>query len=739
VGQTPACPDRSDLQRLARGELSDEEADKLSQHILTCSSCADRLNALCVNDPIAALLARGESPLLARDSTLDALIERLAEKPPDSDRASTFLDSDRDAQAATITMKPKRLERYSMSRLHAQGGIGQVWLARDNDLGRDVALKELRPERARNPSAHRRFLDEARITGQLEHPAIVPVHELAKGGDGEASFYTMRFVRGRTLADAVRDFHRQRQVGRANPLRLRELLGAFVTVCNAVGYAHSRGVLHRDLKPHNIVLGDFGEVVVLDWGLAKLVTGQGVEREEINLLPMSTELGGSRDQTIQGQVLGTPAYMPPEQALGHLDALDQRSDVYGLGAILYELITGQPPFGSKRGAGGQTEESDTDETLRQVVEEAAVSPRQLVSSTPPALEAVCLKALAKNPADRYPSAKDVAQEIERWLADEPVAAYPEPWTTKSRRWIGKHRTLVTGLLLIMLGIVTGVVLWQRELQRREREMLALERAAEGSEKAALNELHAGEFASALTLAQRALEPLEDKPELGEISQRLKALSDEMRRLVEFYRLSDEAERLAFLEYDDEATDACEEALANLQIFEHRAEWPNELPAADLTAAQLQHLRRDAYRALLCISRDCAANEGLSARRRTRIVPKWRRPSSKQRSWRTASTNRNQAASFSSSVTGSLGGACMRRRSAPPTTPLILFSWACCTSGYLRQGRMTRSTGSCRVLFLGLCSTWTSRPPWLRRSNCFAQPRTLNPSITGPTSGAVGAI
>src|SRR5262249_7356675 len=153
----------------------------------------------------------------------------------------------------------RQRERYTLSRLHAKGGIGQVWLARDDDLGREVGLKELLPDRAGQPEIWGRVQEEARITGQLEHPGIVPVYGLNKGNDGQKPFYTMRFIRGRTLSDAIKDYHQKREAGEAGPLELRGLLSGFVAVCNAVAYAHSRRVLHRDLKPQNIVLGDFGE------------------------------------------------------------------------------------------------------------------------------------------------------------------------------------------------------------------------------------------------------------------------------------------------------------------------------------------------------------------------------------------------------------------------------------------------------------------------------------------------
>src|SRR5262249_49384189 len=165
-------------------------------------------------------------------------------------------------QDATVDDVARPQERYARLRLHATGGIGRVWLAHDHELGRDVALKELRPERAEQGTLSARFLQEARITGQLEHPGIVPVYELVWRQEDRQPFYTMRFVKGRTLSEAARAYHSKRLAGQADALELPVLLNAFVTVCNTVAYAHSRGVIHRDLKGQNVILGDFGEVVV---------------------------------------------------------------------------------------------------------------------------------------------------------------------------------------------------------------------------------------------------------------------------------------------------------------------------------------------------------------------------------------------------------------------------------------------------------------------------------------------
>src|SRR5262249_9402057 len=184
-------------------------------------------------------------------------------------------------------------------------------LAHDRQLDRDVALKELRPEVTDDAALWARFQREARITGQLEHPGIVPVYEYVRRAEHQP-FYTMRFVKGRTLAEAAREYHLERAAGRVDPIRFVSLLNAFTTVCNTIAYAHSRGVIHRDLKGQNIVLGDFGEVVVLDWGLAKLLNEPDLDDHS----PASRLYAAHLNLTIQGQAIGTPGYMAPEQAAG---------------------------------------------------------------------------------------------------------------------------------------------------------------------------------------------------------------------------------------------------------------------------------------------------------------------------------------------------------------------------------------------------------------------------------------
>jgi serine/threonine-protein kinase len=391
-------------------------------------------------------------------------------------------------------------DRYTLTTLHAKGGIGQVWLARDTEMDREIALKELRPDRS-DDMALRRFFQEAQITGQLDHPGVVPVYELARGEpgrDGCRPYYTMRFVRGGTFSDAIAVYHRNRAGGQARRTDLLALIQAFVGVCNTVAFAHSRGVIHRDLKGSNIILGEFGEVVLLDWGLAKFVDRDGAVAEPgtdfdpamTGPYPGTADRAGS-DLTAAGQVLGTPSYMAPEQAEGRVDRIGRRTDVYGLGTILYEILAGQPPF----------EGPSTLEVLRKVREELPAPPGRLCRSAPKALEAICLKAIAKDPEARYGSASELAADVQHWLADEPVSAWREPWAIRARRWVVRHRTQVSAgvaaLVVAVVGLAATLAMQaraNRELRSAlDRERLARDDASTQSKQAeeAIQSLYKG--------------------------------------------------------------------------------------------------------------------------------------------------------------------------------------------------------------------------------------------------------
>jgi tetratricopeptide (TPR) repeat protein/tRNA A-37 threonylcarbamoyl transferase component Bud32 len=348
--------------------------------------------------------------------------------------------------------------RYRPLRLHAHGGLGEVFVARDEELSRDVALKRIRRPHAADAGSRRRFLREGEITGSLEHPGVVPVYGLTRAADGQPC-YAMRFIRGQTLKEAIERFHAS--AGADRGLALRQLLARFVAVCNTVAYAHSKGVVHRDLKPANIMLGDYGETLVVDWGLAKRVSrpGETETPEEAGAPPAATDGG---DGTATGEVLGTPAFMSPEQAAGRQDVVGPATDVYGLGATLYALLTGRPPFsGGARG-----------EVLRKVQTGDFPLPRKIRPEVPRALEAICLRAMAREPAARYATPLELAADLERWLADEPVSAYRESWTARARRWARRHRTLVmsgvsASLLALLLGGGGGMWLAFRSAETRQ--------------------------------------------------------------------------------------------------------------------------------------------------------------------------------------------------------------------------------------------------------------------------------
>jgi len=393
--------------------------------------------------------------------------------------------------------------RFRIIRPHAQGGLGEVFVARDEELHRDVALKQIQERYAGNPQSRSRFILEAEITGGLEHPGIVPVYGLGTYADGRP-FYAMRFIKGDSLKDVIESYHgsdgkNKDQAERA--LEFRKLLGRFVDVCNAIAYAHSRGVLHRDLKPGNIMLGQYGETLVVDWGLAKPVGRKEVgEGAEITLRPPSAS-GSTPTQA--GAALGTPAYMSPEQAAGKLDELGPASDVYSLGATLYCLLTGKSPIAEK----------DLALAIGQVRGGEIRSLREVNREVPLPLEAICRKAMALYAKDRYQSPRDLAEEIEHWLADDQVAAYREPLVERGRRWGRRHRTLVTGMAALLVTAVIGLAIGnallgkqKEEVARQRDEAVRQQQRAEQAELAAkANESKAQAERDAATLARRQLE------------------------------------------------------------------------------------------------------------------------------------------------------------------------------------------------------------------------------------------
>jgi serine/threonine-protein kinase len=390
--------------------------------------------------------ASGERPTLeeyqARFPDQDALISSVFKGTNQAFDAATR------AHFSTVGTATSAGTRFRILRLHDRGGVGNVYVARDQELNRDVALKEIQDRFADHPVYRARFQFEAEITGGLEHPGIVPVYGLGHHADGRP-YYVMRFIKGHSLRSAIERFHAAEGAHRdpgERTLELRKLLGRFLDVCDALDYAHSRGVLHRDLKPGNIMLGKYGETLVVDWGLAKpLDRPEGLtDPTEPTLEPSSR---GVLEPTAAGTAIGTPAYMSPEQAAGRLEQLGCASDVYGLGATLYDLLTGQSPVpGESYG-----------EIRSKVIAGDIPRVRLIQPGVPPALEAICSKAMAVVPHDRYPTPRALAEDIEHWLADEPVSAWREPWPARARRWLGRHQTAMTAAGAAILMAAAGLV------------------------------------------------------------------------------------------------------------------------------------------------------------------------------------------------------------------------------------------------------------------------------------------
>jgi serine/threonine-protein kinase len=524
------CPPRADLQDLLANRLPAERERLLLAHVETCPACQETLEELTAacgpgsrTAVAGASVSLREEPFLKTDKFWDGLKAVFPKSPSTSPSGSAGGRTAGGTTENAATALPERLGRYELLEEIGRGGMGVVLRGHDPDLSRDLAVKVLLPNQQHDPALVSRFTEEAQIGGQLQHPGIVPVYEVGRSAD-QRPYFTMKLVHGRTLAALLRE--------RSGPREdLLRFLQVFEQVCQTMAYAHSRGVIHRDLKPSNVMVGAFGEVQVMDWGLAKVLNREGGISSDAEKQPPGNAPGvvrtirssGLGPASAPGHVLGTPPYMAPEQALGAADQLDERCDVFGLGAILCEILTGQPPYT------GANEEQVLHKAMRADLVEAFA--RLDACGADPDLIRLARRGLAAEASERLRDAGVLATEMathresmEARLRQAELAQIEARTRAEEERKRRRVMAILASLVLLTLLLVGGGLLWvvrareARETQAREAlaQARALwERARAGNDPAQWAEVHA--------LARRAETLLEQGPGSSELTEQVHGL------------------------------------------------------------------------------------------------------------------------------------------------------------------------------------------------------------------------
>jgi serine/threonine protein kinase len=418
-------------------------------------------------------------------------------QPLEPDSPGLSLGSRRNALRKLLPPEFLREKKYELGNVIGEGGMGAVMNAREVTIQRNVAMKLMLE--SETPADVMRFIAEAKITGQLEHPNIVPVHELGVD-DKEQVFYTMKYVRGTTLRHILDElFARQPTAAKSYPLT--QLLTIFQKVCDAVAFAHSKGVIHRDLKPENCMVGDFGEVLVMDWGLAKVLdptSNLAANEEGHSIIRTGVREELHADEKRSGNVLGTPQYMAPEQAYGAHDELDVRTDVYALGAILHHILTLRPPIDGENSRDIMSKvASGNFEPARKATLGSQRLPHLPHGRVPDALSAVAQKAMANNAVDRYQTIRDLQSDIEAYQAGFATTAENAGKVKQGFLLLKRQRYLVGALVVLIAFLTVFAAQLIRERRTTARTLLHLRAAAPALAEQARNFLAHGQTQEAV--------------------------------------------------------------------------------------------------------------------------------------------------------------------------------------------------------------------------------------------------
>ena len=469
----------------------------------------------------------------------------------------------------------------------ARGGMGTILAVRDTSLGRELAMKVLRGAPLRGQGAaefgrrRARFLQEARITSQLDHPGIVPVHEIGVDPSGRP-YFTMKRVRGGTLAEV---FDRVRS---GNPhWPLARAVGVLLRVCDAVSYAHGKSVLHRDLKPSNVMVGDFGEVFVMDWGLARPERGDPASTTGEARALAHEEIGFG---TLDGDVLGTPAYMAPEQAQAVQQQVGPRSDVYSIGAMLYELLAGAPPYSA---------EGKLPHPARVLAALRAGPPTALAKLAPVApaeLLSVCEKAMQRDAARRYADVAALGDDLRAFLEQRVVHAHASGAWIEARKWVSRNRALSAALLLAIAALVAGTI---TSLSYARDSLASAGRAQRGEAQALASQHRAEKITTFVEDALTSADPLRGGAQDYRV---VDAMDDAVHDLA-----------TGDLKDDPETEASLQESIARILLSNGRAEQALELARSSLATRRglLPAGHPDLVRAQSCVGR-CLMNLGRNA-------------------------------------------------------------------------------------------------------------------------------